>query len=114
VDEASPPVPLTLLNYVLPRNLVWQNEPQFSVHTPCFKCNGTGSTTDTNRQFNTSLTLNEKRCADCEGRGHNQAYMTLDQLYQALAPAFYQHFLNQLPDIIEEAKMAVIESVMES
>ena len=43
-----------------------------------------------------------------------QQFMTLDQLYQAMAPAFYQHFLNQLPDILASAQIAIIESVMES
>ena len=98
----------------LASNLVYTYESHFFICAPCINCHGTGNSQDLSQSMNPTQAYADKKCKDCDGLGYKQQFMTLDQLYQAMAPAFYQHFLNQLPDILASAQMAIIESVMES
>lgn len=96
------------------RNLVFSAETQFALCKPCRKCNGTGGTQDQSKQFNTTLSLQERQCGECAGRGFDQQYISFEKLLDILAPALFERFIEKLPDIIARAQLAVIESVMNS
>jgi hypothetical protein len=95
-------------------SLVFSTETQFVVHEPCQSCRGTGADQDPSKVFNTSLNLEERRCTICHGKGHFQKYITLDQLYFMFFPHMVKGFMKHLPDILEQAKVAVVQAIMES
>ena len=96
------------------RNLVFSSETQFAMCKPCMKCHGTGATQDPSRQHNTTLSLDERKCDECVGRGFHQQFLSFDQLVELVAPTLFERFIEKLPEIIGKAQIAVIESVMNS
>lgn len=63
--------------------------------------------------YNPAVTLEALACDLCSGKGFTQEFMTIDQLYQLLAPAIWEGFVKQLPDIIERAQLAVVQMIMD-
>ena len=98
----------------LAENVVFSNETHFILCVSCFSCLGTGKTQDQNKLYNPTATLEDIKCPECKGSGQKRRYMTLDTLLDTLAPAIFERFMEKLPEIIENSKLAVVESVMES
>jgi hypothetical protein len=95
-------------------NLVYSQEMQLAVCRPCHMCQGTGGTQDQNKLYNSTLSLQQRKCLECDGRGYFPQFITFSKLVEVLGPLLFTRFIEQLPEIIAKAQIAVIQSVMES
>jgi hypothetical protein len=79
---------------------------------PCAKCGAQGR--DNAKIYDLNTLFEELRCHDCDGRGFNYRYMSLDELYQLLMPYMLDEFQRQMPEILAQAKFELVRDIMDS
>jgi|HubBroStandDraft_3_1064219.scaffolds.fasta_scaffold263673_1 hypothetical protein len=116
VPPVDTSVPIRIPPQSLSNNLVYLQDPHFAICVGCHVCAGSGRRIYPSNSVGEDrhTPLQELKCKECEGVGYSLRFMSLEQVFQTLAPYFMERFMANLPVFIQNAKMAIIQAVMES